>query len=147
MEFTEQRTDETPSLEELKKSAGRMSNWRERLKAVEELSKMADPAVIALLARIAKSDTVYQVQEAAHRKLVELGEEGEAPVRKKGELIKGTAKILLRIKKSLPEGHTYQQFKDKLQHMRTDVYDTYEGDKEAGFDAWLENTWSSLSAR
>lgn len=52
---------------------------------------------------------------------------------------------MLRIKKSLPEGHTYEEFKEKLKKMRIDVYDTYEGDKGADFDKWLENTWASLS--
>lgn len=31
--------------------------------------------------------------------------------------------------------------------MRIDIYDTYEGDKGADFDSWLEQTWSSLLRR
>jgi hypothetical protein len=31
--------------------------------------------------------------------------------------------------------------------MRMDIYDTYEGEKGADFDKWLENTWSALSKR
>jgi hypothetical protein len=31
--------------------------------------------------------------------------------------------------------------------MRLDVYDTYEGDKGADFDKWLENMWVSVSKR
>jgi hypothetical protein len=54
---------------------------------------------------------------------------------------------LLRIKKSLPQGHTFEEFKEKLKKMRLDVYDTYEGEKGAGFDKWLENTWASLSKK
>ncbi|WP_407945090.1 HEAT repeat domain-containing protein [Paenibacillus glycinis] len=147
MEHTEQMTDAAPTLEELKKSAGRMSNWRERLKAVEALGEAGGQPVTDLLSRIAQNDPVHQVQLAAHRAAVKLGAELEAPARKTGELIKGTGKILLRIKKSLPAGHDYQAFKEKLKHMRTDVYDTYEGDKEAEFDQWLEQKWSSLSGR
>ena len=67
--------------------------------------------------------------------------------RKKGDLIKDVTKILLRIKKSLPEGHSYEEFKEKLKKMRLDVYDTYEGDKGPDFDQWLENMWVSVDER
>ncbi|MEY9867394.1 hypothetical protein ABIE66_002773 [Peribacillus sp. B2I2] len=93
------------------------------------------------------SDSVYKVQEAAYRQLKRLGEDVQLPARKKGELVKGLTKILVRIKKSLPENHTYTEFKEKLQKMRMDIYDTYEGEKGADFDKWLENTWSTLSKR
>lgn len=150
MEHTEERNEElsaAPTLAELKKAAGRMSNWRGRLQATEALVELGGEEVAQLLKGMAKNDTVYQVQTAAHRALAKLGVDLEPPVRKTGELIKGTGKILLRIKKSLPAGHDFATFKDKLQHMRTDVYDTYEGDKEAEFDQWLEQKWSALSGR
>ncbi|WP_420831263.1 HEAT repeat domain-containing protein [Paenibacillus lignilyticus] len=135
------------SYEELKKAAGRTSNWRERLRAVEELGQLGEEQATLLLKRIAQSDMVHQVQAAAQRVLKELGEEVEVPTRKTGELVKGLNKILVRIKKSLPDGHTYEEFKEKLKKMRSDVYDIYEGDKEADFDQWLESTWASLSRR
>ncbi|REE66693.1 HEAT repeat protein [Paenibacillus taihuensis] len=148
MEHTEEVVGTgAPSIEDLKREASRMSNWRARLAAVEELGKLGGQKAVEQLTRMAKSDTVYQVQEAAHRALRELGEEMEQPVRKSGELIKDVKKVLVRIKKSLPEGHSYEAFKEKLQKMRTDVYDTYEGDKETGFDQWLEQTWASLNRR
>jgi hypothetical protein len=130
--------------EELKKSANRTSNWIERLDAVEELGQWKNKQTIDLLMRIMNSDAVYKVQEAAFQQLKELGEDIQLPTRKKGDLIKGVTKILLRIKKSLPEGHTFEEFKEKLKKMRIDVYDTYEGEKGADFDNWLENTWASL---
>jgi hypothetical protein len=133
--------------EELKKSANRKSNWRERLDAIEELGQAKNKQVIDILTHIMNNDSVYKVQEAAYRQLKSLGEDVQMPARKKGELIKGLTKILVRIKKSLPENHTYHEFKDKLQKMRMDIYDTYEGEKGADFDKWLENTWSALSKR
>jgi hypothetical protein len=94
------------------------------------------------------ADAVSQVREAAFRKLKELGEEAQMPVRENNDfLIKDITKILIRIKKSLPKDHTYEAFKEKLQKMRLDVYDTYEGEKGADFDQWLENKWASLSTR
>lgn len=133
-----------PNYEDLKKSANRMSNWRERLDAVEELGRWKNKQTIDVLMRIMISDPVYKVQEAAFRKLKDFGEDIQLPSRKKGDLIKGTTKILVRIKKSLPEGHTFEEFKEKLNKMRNDVYDTYEGEKGPDFDKWLESTWASL---
>jgi len=145
------KTDEKSTLpenyEELKKQASRTSNWRERLDAVEELGKWKNQHIIDVLTRIVNNDNVYKVQESAWRKLKKLGVEVQLPPRKKGDLIKDVTKILLRIKKSLPEGHTYEEFKEKLQKMRLDVYDTYEGDKGADFDKWLENIWASLQKK
>ncbi len=133
--------------EELKKQANRTSNWRDRLDAVEELGQWKNEQVIDILTRIMNNDAVYKVQEAAFRNLKKFGEEVQLPPRKKGDLIKGVTKILLRIKKSLPEGHSYKEFKEKLKKMRLDVYDTYEGDKGADFDKWLEDMWISVSKR
>lgn len=138
------QNEQTTSLEELKKAANRTSNWRERLAAVEALGENDDLQSITILTRLMKNDSVYAIQELAYRKLKILGEDVQLPPRKKSDLIKGVGKILLRIKKSLPEGHTYEAFKEKLQKMRSDVYDTYEGDKGADFDEWLESTWSGL---
>ena len=130
--------------EELKKQANRTSNWRERLDAVEELGHWKNKQIIGILMRLMNNDAVYKVQEAAFRKLKKLGEDVELPPRKKGDLVRDVTKISLRIKKSLPEGHSYEEFKAKLQKMRLDVYDTYEGDKGPDFDKWLENMWASL---
>jgi hypothetical protein len=139
---------ELPSnYEELKKAANRTSNWRERLEAVEELGKWKNEQTIDILTHRMKNDAVYRIQEAAFRKLKAFGEEVQLPPRKKGELIKGTTKVLVRIKKSLPEEHTYEQFKDKLKKTRVDVFDTYEGDKGADFEQWLESAWASLSRK
>lgn len=144
MKNIEVKSELPENFEELKKRASRMSNWRERMDAIEELGQWKEEHIIVILTRIMNNDTVYKVQEAAFRKLKKLGEDVQLPSRKKGDLIKGVNKILLRIKKSLPEGHTYEEFKEKLKKMRLDVYDTYEGDKGADFDKWLENIWASL---
>ena len=87
------------------------------------------------------------MREAAYQKLKQLDEDVQMPAKNKGELFKGTNKILLRIKKSLPEGHTFEQFKEKLQKTRLDIYDTYEGDKDADFDSWLHSKLETLGRR
>ena len=147
MKNSEANSNLPENYEELKKQATRTSSWRDRLDAIEELGQWKDKKVIDLLTRTMNNDDVYKVQEAAFRRLNKLGEDVQLPPRKKGELIKGVTKILLRIKKSLPEGHSYQEFKEKFKKMRLDVYDTYEGDKGPDFDKWLENTWESLATK
>ncbi|MFB9755352.1 HEAT repeat domain-containing protein [Paenibacillus hodogayensis] len=136
-----------PDYEQLKAAANRTSSWRERLQAVEQLGQWKSEQVIDVLKYRLSSDSVFQVQEAAFRKLQAFGEPVQLPPKKKGEVIKGTAKILTRIKKSLPEGHSFEEFKLKLSKMRLDVYDAYEGEKGADFEQWLEQTWSSLAVK
>ncbi|WP_256761267.1 HEAT repeat domain-containing protein [Cohnella sp. WQ 127256] len=133
--------------EQLKIAANRTSNWRERLEAVEQLGQWKSKQTIDVLTHRMNNDDVYQVQMAAFNKLKELGEDVQLPPRKTVELIKGVNKVLIRIKKSLPKDHSYEEFKVKLKKMRLDIYDIYEGERGADFDQWLESTWSSLSTR
>lgn len=111
---------------------------------MEELGRWNNPNTIDVLKHRLNNDTVYQVQVAAFEKLKQLGEDVQLPPRKTGDLIKGVNKILVRIKKSLPAGHSFEAFKEKLKKMRLDVYDAYEGERGSDFDKWLENVWASL---
>ncbi|ADU29424.1 HEAT repeat domain-containing protein [Evansella cellulosilytica] len=142
-----ERTDLPENFEELKKSINRTANWRERMDAVDELGKWKTRETIELLKHSMTGDSVYKVQEAAYRQLQSLGEQVTMPERKEGHAVKDTKKILVRIKKSLPKDHSYEDFKEKLKKMRIDLYDTYEGEKGADFDKWLEQLWSELRTR
>ncbi|MGE6489278.1 HEAT repeat domain-containing protein [Paenisporosarcina sp. NPDC076898] len=130
--------------EELKKEANRTSSWRARFDAVEELGQHKHSKVIDVLTNRMNNDPVFKVQEAAYRQLKNFGEDVEKPKQTKFDIIKGTSKILLRIKKSLPADHSYEEFKEKLKKMRLDVFDAYEGEKGGEFDKWLETEWASL---
>ncbi|WP_438448048.1 HEAT repeat domain-containing protein [Gorillibacterium sp. sgz5001074] len=141
------KTELPEDYEQWKASANRGSSWRERLRAVEELGKWKTEQTISVLQHRLEQDPVYQVQEAAYRKLKGLGVEAKLPPRKKGELIKGAGKVMVRVRKSLPEGHTFEDFKEKLRKMRLDVYDAYEGEKGDEFDAWLRTQWTTPSAK
>lgn len=131
--------------EELKKAAGRSADWRARLAAVEELGQTKHKQIIDILNRLMISDPVYTVQEAAYEKLKAFGEDVKVPSKNKAELFRGVSKIALRIKKSLPKDHSYEEFKEKLKKMRIDVYDAYEGEKGEDFDQWLEKLWISAT--
>ena len=136
-----------PNYDELKKSANRIANWKERLAAVEELGKWKTEQTISVLMNRMKNDPVYQVQETAYDMLQNFGEDVEMPERNENELIKDTDKVLVRIKKSLPAYHSYEDFKAKLQKMRSDIYDTYKGAKGDEFESWLEAQWEAAPVR
>ncbi|WP_285891092.1 HEAT repeat domain-containing protein [Paenibacillus pasadenensis] len=128
---------------ELKRAASRMSDWRARLGAAKELAALKAPQSAAILRRLLAEDPVLPVREEAYRGLVALGEQAQAPVRKASVPVKGLDKIVVRIRKSLPNGHSFSDFKEKLKKMRLDVYDVLEGDKGEQFDAWLEEQWKA----
>ncbi len=136
-----------PNYDELRKAVNRASNWRLRLEAIEELGQWKHKRTIDVLLHRMNNDAVYKVVEAAHRNLVKFGEDVELPPRNRFELIKDANKVFLRIKKSLPFGHTFEEYKEKLKNMRLDLYDTYEGDKGDEFEAWLENVWATASKK
>ena len=128
----------------LKKQANYTSSWRDRLDAVKALSAYKHAKIIDLLTNRMHNDTVYKVQIAAYEALVAFGEKVEKPAPARFDIIKGTDKIFLRVKKSLPKDHTVADFADKLKRMRVDVYDAYEGDKGEQFMSWLEERWAKL---
>jgi hypothetical protein len=130
--------------EALKKQANYTSSWRERLDAVEKLSAFQHDKVIDLLKNRMQHDKVYKVQIAAYEALIAFGEDEEKPTPARFDIIKGTDKIFLRVKKSLPKDHTVVDFADKLKRMRLDVFDAYEGDKGKQFMDWLEERWVKL---
>lgn len=129
--------------DQLKKAANRSADWRARLEAVQELGKWEHQQTIDILTRLMDSDPVYKVQEAAYGKLRALGQDVQLPSPNKPEPFKGLSKIMLRIRKSLPREHTFEDFKEKLRKMRIDIYDTYEGIKGDGFDEWLKKQWET----
>lgn len=138
--------DELPeNYEELKKAVNRTASWRARFDAVEELGRYNTSQVIDILNTRLKNDPVYKIQEAAYRILIDFGQNATLPARKKFEVVKGANKVFLRVKKSLPADHTFEEFATKLKRMRIDVYDAYEGEKGDEFKSWLENEWSKLS--
>ncbi|MFC5471326.1 HEAT repeat domain-containing protein [Cohnella suwonensis] len=147
MNANEVKNELPPNYEQLKTAANRTSNWRERLNAVEELGQWKSQKTIDVLLHRMNNDTVYRIREAAFRKLEQLGESVQLPERRKGDLIDGLTKTLVRIKKSLPKDHSFEEFKVKLQKMRLDIYDTYEGELGTGFEKWLEDKWAALVTR
>ena len=130
--------------DELKRQANDSSSWRNRLDAVRKLGEFNEKSVKDILWRRMTSDPVYTVQEEAFRKLQALGESVKLPRKKKGNIVKDMNKDLQKIKHSLPENHSYEDFKEKLKDTNLPLYDTIEGNKINKTDQFLENIWKSL---
>lgn len=138
------KTDLPENYADLKKAANYTSSWNDRLDAVEALSNYKHEKVIDLLINRMKADTVFTVQQAAFEALIAFGEDVKPPVRRKFELIKGSEKVFVRVKKSLPAEHEFTDFAEKLKRMRLDIYDAYEGHHGDNFLSWLESKWQSI---
>ena len=98
--------------DELKRQANDSSSWRNRLDAVRKLGGFNEKSVKDILWRRMISDPVYTIQEEAFRKLQALGESVKLPRKKKGNILKDMNKDLQKIKHSLPENHSYEDFKE-----------------------------------
>ena len=141
---------ETPdNIEELKKMANNQNSWRDRLSAVEQLKNYDCQQSRDILARLAIHDDVFKVKEAAVRAAQTLNiTKGGKPIylgkKPQGNLVKDINKKLSRVRDSLPEEYTIDEFKEAFKKLYPAAYDVYEGDKENRFDKWLTNVTKTL---
>lgn len=137
------------NIEELKRMANNQNSWRERLAAVEQLKHYDCQQSRDILTRLALHDIVFTVKEAAFRATQKMGiMKNGKPIylskKPKGNLIKGINKKLTRVRDSLPDKFSIDEFKEAFKKLYPDAYDAYEGDKGKRFDKWLENVIPSL---
>ena len=62
----------------------------------------------------------------------------------KGNLVDGITKKLTRVRDSLPENFTLEDFKAEFQRLYPAAYDAYDGDKGKQFVKWLNNVIPTL---
>ena len=143
-------TKKTPeNIDELKRMANNQNNWRERLSAVKELRKYDCQQSRDILTRLAIHDIVFQVKEEAFRATQLLGiTKNGKPLylgkKPKGNLVKDIGKKLARVRNSLYEEYSLDEFKQKFQQLYPIAYDAYEGDKGKRFDEWLKSIISNI---
>ena len=138
-----------PNIEELKRKANNQNSWRERLEAVNELKKYDCQQSRDILTRLAIHDVVFTVKEAAFRAAQAMNvTKGGKPLylgkKPKGNLVDGITKKLTRVRDSLPENFTLEDFKAEFQRLYPAAYDAYDGDKGKQFDKWLNNVIPTL---
>lgn len=137
------------NIDELKRMANNQNSWRERLAAVEQLKNYDCQQSRDILTRLAIHDVVFKVKEAAFRAVQAMGvTKNGKPIylgkKPKGNLIDGINKKLIRVRDSLPDGFSIDDFKEAFKKLYPAAYDAYEGDKGAQFDKWLGNVIPSL---
>lgn len=112
---------ETPrNIEELKKKANNKNSWRERLSAVNVLKEYDCKQSKDILARLVINDPVFKVKETAFRAAQALGVTSHGnPIYlgkgKKGNLVKGINKKLEKVRNSLPDDYSFEDFKSEFQ--------------------------------
>ena len=137
------------NIDELKKKANNKHNWHDRLESVETLKNYDCIQSRDILTRLALHDPVFKVKEKAFRaaQALSVSKNGK-PIylskRKKGNLVKGINKKLEKVRNSLPELYSFDDFKNKFKETYPEDYDIYDGNMDNKFDKWLSNVLNSL---
>jgi len=137
------------NIDELKTKSNNKSNWRERLDSVNELKRYDCREARDIIKILALHDPVSKVMEAAFKAaqafgITKKGKPLYLGKKKKGNLVKGITKILVRVRNSFEGKFSVQDFKKKFKAIDPRTYDTYEGDMGDGFDEWLKDILLTL---
>lgn len=132
------------NIEELKKLAGDKTSYKNRKSVVEALGKHKCQQSKDILWRLMINDKVYSVQHAAFLKLQAFGEDVKLPKKKKGHLVKDINKKLGRVRDSLHEEFTSEEFNEKFKTMYPEEFDIYSFEKSGKFNQWVDNVLQSL---
>lgn len=141
-----------PNIEELKRKSNNRTSWRDRLEAVNELKGYDCRQSRDIITRLALHDPVFKVKEAAFRVAQMFGiTKGGKPIylgkKKKGNLVEGISKKLVRVRDSFEGEFSIDDFKQKFKVFYPEAFDIYEGDMGTRFDTWLKNVISALPKR
>lgn len=130
---------------ELYEKSRNKTNYKERIEAIEELSKSPCREAKDILYNLMRKDLVYEVQRRAFLKLQAMGEKVKLPRKKDGLLIKDINKKLYIICNDL-EGKGIEFnidiFKQVFQEKYPEAYDVYKAEKKANFEKWIVNVIS-----
>ena len=136
---------ETPNtIDELKKIAADKTSYKNRLQAVDSLGEYKCQQSKDILWRLMMNDKVYEVQEAAFRKLQAFGEDVKLPRKKKGHLVKDINKKLGKVRDSLSGDFTANEFNQKFLAMYPVEFDIYSLEKKGKFNSWIAKVLASL---
>jgi len=136
----ENYVEETPqNIQEIIILSRDKSNYKNRIKAIEEFGKYKCRQSIDKLWRLMISDKVYSVQRLAFQKLQNFGEEVKLPRKRKGHLIKDINKKLIKVHASFKnDTYTLMDFKIAFKTRYPEAYDVYLYEKKHNFDKWIQ---------
>lgn len=132
------------NVDELKVLASDRTSYKNRKIAIESLGKYKCQQSKDILWRLMISDKVHSVQYAAFIKLQAFGEDVKAPKKKKGHLVKDINKKLGKVKNSLQENFSSEEFNEKFKTMYPEAFDIYSFEKNGKFNQWVDNILKSL---
>lgn len=142
---------EPENIDELKEKANTKDNWKTRLEAVNELAQYDSQKSRHILTKLATSDRVFAVKEAAFKAaqamgITEKGQPLELKRKNLGYSGKTYTKIFSRVKKETQmEEFDLDTFKKQFQIVSPEMYDVMQYDKQDQFDTWIEESYTKLA--
>lgn len=142
--------EEPANIEELKIKANTKDDWKVRMEAVKELAKYDCQKSRYILTKLATSDRVFAVKEAAFYAarfmgVTEKGEQLPTPRKKIGYTKKAYAKIFNRVKRDTQmEDFDLAVFKKQFQIVSPEMYDVMQYEKQEDFDAWIADSYAEF---
>ncbi|MEG0496842.1 MAG: HEAT repeat domain-containing protein [Carnobacterium sp.] len=141
---------EPANIEELKTKATTKDDWELRLSAVNELAKYDCQKSRYILTKLASSDRVFAVKEAAFNAAEAMGitKKGLPLVLKRRDIgysSKDFAKIFGRVKRDLQtEEFDLAAFKKQFQAVSPEMYDVMQYEEQENFDLWITALYENL---
>lgn len=141
---------EPVNIEELKIQATTKDDWELRLSAVNELAKYDCQKSRYILTKLASSDRVFAVKEAAFNAATAMGitKKGLPLVLKRRDIgysSRDFAKIFSRVKRDLQmEEFDLLSFKKQFQVVSSEMYDVMQYEEQENFDLWMTALYENL---
>lgn len=121
--------------------ANDISDYRNRLKAIDFLSKYKCFESKKELYRLMKTERIFEVKEQAFRALQNFGEDVRLTKKKKGKSVKTINDKLLILHNSFNgDPYTLTDFKIKFKDLYPYVYDIYNYEKKSKFDSFITSS-------
>lgn len=141
---------EPANIEELKTKAITKDSWETRLAAVNELANYDCQKSRYILTKLASSDRVFAVKEAAFNAAQAMGitKKGVPLVLKRKDIgysSKDFAKIFSRVKRDTQmEEFDLAIFKKQFQVVSPEMYDVMQYEEQENFDLWITALYANL---
>jgi len=142
---------EPANIEELKIKANTKDNWETRLAAVNELANYDCQKSRYILTKLASSDRVFAVKEAAFNAAQAMGvtKKGLPLVAKRKDIgysSKDFAKVFKRVRRDTQmEELDLAVFKKQFQIVSPEMYDVMQYEEQEKFDSWISASYANLS--
>ena len=136
------------NIEEYINLANDISDYRNRLKAIDLLSKYKCFESKRELYRLMKTDRIFEVKEQAFRVLQNFGEDVRLTKKKKGKPVKTINDKLLILHNSFNgDPYTITDFKIKFKDLYPYVYDIYNYEKKSKFDSFITSSINTFAKK